>query len=328
MRAALTCLRDWRPDVVHAHDWLAAHAGIALADVHEVPLVATVHATEAGRNAGWLVTPLQRQVHSVEWWLARRADALITCSARDAGRGHRAVRPRARADRGGAQRDRAAGVGGRPAASRGRPRPVGPRRRPAARQLRAAGVREGRAGPARRAAPRRGSGGPGTRLVVVGTGTQRDELVARARDHGVADDVGFAGRLPDAELAAAVAAADAVVLPSRYEPFGIVALEAAAAGAPLVAARSGGLAEVVVRRRHRGVVPAGDVAALAGAVGRVLDDPPAAARRAARGRERLATDFAWAGIAERTVGVYAGARRRPPVPLGRPAIPEGDALAG
>ena len=74
--------------------------------------------------------------------------------------------------------------------------------------------------------------------------------------------------------------------------------------------------------------PAGDVAALAGAVGRVLDDPAAAARRAERGRERLATDFAWAGIAERTVGVYAGARRRPPVPLGRPTIPEGDALAG
>jgi voltage-gated potassium channel Kch len=79
IRAAVPLLRGWVPDVVHAHDWLAAHAGVALADAAGVPLVATVHATEAGRNAG-LSTTLQHQVHAVEQWLARRADALITCS--------------------------------------------------------------------------------------------------------------------------------------------------------------------------------------------------------------------------------------------------------
>ena len=46
-----------------------------------VPLVATIHATEAGRHSGWLSQPLNQQIHSVEWWLANRADALITCSA-------------------------------------------------------------------------------------------------------------------------------------------------------------------------------------------------------------------------------------------------------
>ncbi len=81
VRAALTTLRGWRPDVVHAHDWLVAHPAIALADVLGVPLVATMHATEAGRHDGWLSAPLNRQVHSVEWWLANRADAVITCSA-------------------------------------------------------------------------------------------------------------------------------------------------------------------------------------------------------------------------------------------------------
>src|SRR3954471_23769587 len=80
LRAALTRLRDWRPDVVHAHDWLVAHPAITLADALGVPLVATIHATEAGRFAGWLSVPLSRQVHSVEWWLANRADRLITCS--------------------------------------------------------------------------------------------------------------------------------------------------------------------------------------------------------------------------------------------------------
>ncbi|MBA3906499.1 MAG: glycosyltransferase family 4 protein, partial [Pseudonocardiales bacterium] len=81
LRAGLTRLRGWRPDVVHAHDWLVAHAAIGLADTLGVPLVATFHATEAGRYAGWLSAPISRQVHSIEWWLANRADAVITCSA-------------------------------------------------------------------------------------------------------------------------------------------------------------------------------------------------------------------------------------------------------
>ena len=80
VRAAPRWLDGWRPDVVHAHDWLVAHAAIGVAELLDVPLVATLHATEAGRHAGWLTSAVSRQVHSVEWWLAQRADALITCS--------------------------------------------------------------------------------------------------------------------------------------------------------------------------------------------------------------------------------------------------------
>ena len=80
IRAANDLLRGWQPDVVHAHDWLVAHPAIAIAEAARVPLVGTIHATEAGRHSGWLSHPLNQQVHSVEWWLANRADALITCS--------------------------------------------------------------------------------------------------------------------------------------------------------------------------------------------------------------------------------------------------------
>lgn len=80
IRAAQDLLRTWQPDVVHAHDWLVAHPAIAIAEAARVPLVGTIHATEAGRHSGWLSHPLNQQVHSVEWWLANRADALITCS--------------------------------------------------------------------------------------------------------------------------------------------------------------------------------------------------------------------------------------------------------
>src|SRR5690242_466998 len=73
--------RPWRPDVVHAHDWLVAHPAIALAEYYDVPIVSTIHATEAGRHSGWVSGAISRQVHAVESWLVRESDSLITCSA-------------------------------------------------------------------------------------------------------------------------------------------------------------------------------------------------------------------------------------------------------
>ncbi|WP_141119233.1 glycosyltransferase family 4 protein, partial [Mycobacterium avium] len=73
--------RPWRPDVVHAHDWLVAHPAIALAQFYDVPMVSTIHATEAGRHSGWVSGPISRQVHAIESWLVRESDSLITCSA-------------------------------------------------------------------------------------------------------------------------------------------------------------------------------------------------------------------------------------------------------
>ena len=66
---------------MHAHDWLVAHPAIALAEFFDVPLVSTIHATEAGRHSGWVSGAISRQVHAVESWLVRESDSLITCSA-------------------------------------------------------------------------------------------------------------------------------------------------------------------------------------------------------------------------------------------------------
>jgi glycogen(starch) synthase len=165
---------------------------------------------------------------------------------------------------------------------------------------------------------------PGTRLLVAGTGTQRRGLEERARACRVRRSVAFLGHVPDDDLAALLAAVDAVVLPSRYEPFGVVALEAAAAGAPLVASTAGGLAEVVVDGRTGVSFAPGDVAGLAAAVGRVLTDPAAAARRARAAHARLRTDFDWPSIAARTAQVYARVRTGGPRTLERPEIPTGN----
>ncbi len=161
--------------------------------------------------------------------------------------------------------------------------------------------------------------------LVAGTGTAAPMLVETARTHRVRRSVTFLGHLPDDELAATLAAADAVVLPSRYEPFGIVALEAAAAGAPLVASTAGGLARAGDRRRDGRVVPARRRGG-AGRGGR------AGARRPAGGG---AAGARGAGAAGDRLRLVAHRRRRPrrctrrrrggrPAELGRPKIPTGN----
>lgn len=327
LRAAHHLVRGWRPDVVHAHDWLVTHPAVALADLVRVPLVATMHATEAGRHSGWLSQPLNQQVHSVEWWLANRADALITCSE--------------------AMRTEAAylfdlepeaiwmihnGIERHAWHSRLTEAEVA-----AARQRHAVddaplllffGRLEWEKGVQDLicALPRIRRTHPGTRLVVAGQGRHEAGLVESARKHRVRRAVDFVGHLSDRELRAVLAAADAVVLPSRYEPFGIVALEAAAAGAPLVASTAGGLGEVVVNGRTGISFPPGDVTGLADAARAVLDDPTAARIRAGAARSRLETDFDWARIAAATAKVYAAARAGEHEPLGRPKIATGNAF--
>jgi glycogen(starch) synthase len=115
-----------------------------------------------------------------------------------------------------------------------------------------------------------------------------------------------------------------VVLPSRYEPFGIVALEAAAAGTPLVASTAGGLGEVVVDGETGLSFTPGDVAAMATAASAVLSDPAAAARRARAARKRLGSAFDWGRIAADTARVYAAAAPGGAVELSRPKIPTGN----
>ncbi len=73
-------LGDWRPDVVHAHDWLGAWAGDDLRALWDVPFVATVHATEKGRQGGTIPPGQPSGIHAAEWWLTFQASASISCS--------------------------------------------------------------------------------------------------------------------------------------------------------------------------------------------------------------------------------------------------------
>ena len=253
-----------------------------------VPLVATVHATEAGRHQGWLPGPVNRTIHSVERWLTVEARRVITCSAYMRWEVTRLFDPpAAKVDvvPNGVDAARWRVGPDRVAAARRRWAADGPLVAYCGRLVHEKGVQDLLA-----AVPRLRRRHPGLRVVVAGTGPAETELRQQARSLRLGRSVVFAGFVPDADMAALVAAADCAVVPSRYEPFGMVALEAAAAGTPVVAADVGGLAEIVADGRVGVRFPAGDPVALADAVGRLLGrpraGPPAGPGRAGRDRRR------------------------------------------
>ncbi len=299
VRAALPVVRRWPPDIIHAHDWLVTQCATTLAQVTGRPIVATVHATEAGRHQGWLPAPLNRAVHSVERWLVHQAARVIACSSfmRD-----EVVRlfevPPELVDV--VPNGLDAHVWQAPArdrlAARTRYAGGGPLLVLAGRLVHEKGVHTALA-----AMPRLRREFPGARLVVAGTGPA--EAALRTQGRRLGDAVHWAGFVPDRDLATLFGAADAVLVPSLYEPFGLVALEAAAAGTPLAVADTGGLRDLTFASAR---FAPDDPAALASAVAGLLRDLATARRAAARAQRIVRRDYTWAAVAKRTAELYAG----------------------
>src|SRR5260370_19111611 len=163
---------------------------------------------------------------------------------------------------------------------------------------------------------------PGTTLTIAGIGTQQQWLVEQTRKYKVLKATTFVGHLDHEELVRLLHTADAAVLPSHYEPFGIVALEAAATGIPLVTSNVGGLGEAVINGQTGMSYAPSDGGGLAAAVRALLDDPHAAHRRAIAARERLTSDFDWHTVASETAQVYLAAKRGEREPHRRRVIVE------
>jgi glycosyltransferase involved in cell wall biosynthesis len=140
------------------------------------------------------------------------------------------------------------------------------------------------------------------RLLLAGDGPDRARCARLAASLGLTDAVVFAGHRHDVE--AVLAAVDVVVVPSVCEDaFPLVALQALAAGRPVVASRSGGLVEVVLHEETGLVVPKGDALALAAAVDLLLSAPELAGRLAANG-QKLAGRFTLEPHLRRLMAIY------------------------
>src|SRR5436190_24215063 len=116
--------------------------------------------------------------------------------------------------------------------------------------------------------------------------------------------VQFPGFVPDDELRHLLHTCSAAVIPSLYEPFGIVALEALAAGAPLVAAAAGCLIEVLDGTGAGLLFPPGDVDGLARTLERMLSEPDLVAASHAAGLRLVHDVFSWDAVAAATVPQY------------------------
>jgi glycosyltransferase involved in cell wall biosynthesis len=157
------------------------------------------------------------------------------------------------------------------------------------------------------------------RVLCAGDGSARRALAARSEALGLGTRVGFLGEIAD--VVPLLAAADLVVMPSLQEGLGVAALEAMAAGKPVVASRAGGLAEVVEHQITGLLVEPGDADGLAQAIRRVASDRGFAATLGRAGRAKVEARYGMRAMAEGTLAVYRDvlrARRssdRPAAPM-------------
>ncbi len=284
--------------LIHAHDWLVAESALWLSAQFGLPVISTIHATEHGRNHG-IHSELQAQIYQIERRLAERSHEVIVCSA--------SMRQELQELYGVAAQklhvlnnavDRKAlaeGVDGRSRRASEREKVV---------------FYVGRLVPEKgvqvllASAPSWMNRYPQARIIIAGIGPMLATLQDQARELGIEGRVEFAGFVTDQERNRLLRDADVAVFPSLYEPFGIVALEAMAAGAPTVVSRTGGLAEIVEHGEDGWLVEPGDSNSLSETILQLFADPITCQQVAERGQQKVIERYSWPAIAEGTIAVY------------------------
>lgn len=228
-------------DLLHAHDWLVAFAARTLKEIHKLPLISTIHSTEHGRNNG-IYTDMQKYIASVEDFLLKESNKVICCS--------NYMKEQIASLFNYSLEDINVIPNGVPAGSLKNENILSFRRNYASdeekliffigRHTYEKGIHL-----LIEAIPRIIPTNSHVKFIIAGVGPMTEELKYKAYALGVADKIVFTGYLNDFDKNSFYQAADAVVIPSLYEPFGIVALEAMVEGCPVIAARTGGLEEII-----------------------------------------------------------------------------------
>lgn len=288
-------------DVVHGHDWLVAVAGDHLANRFRCPFAVTIHATEYGRHQGWVDKHPQSHIHGIERWMANRADRVITCSSY--------MREHV-SDIYGIDEDSVTVI----------PNGIDPSELVPVDDLDA--LRARFAEPheklvllvgrlvyekgfqlALEALPTLIERVGNVRFVVAGSGTHEEELKAQAAELGLMKYGRFLGWIGDDVLHSLYRIADLTVVPSIYEPFGLVALEAMASGCPCLVADTGGLREVVPNEQVGLRFVSRDPRSLAEMAERILTDDALRDRLVVQASEHVLS-FDWYDVARQVAGVY------------------------
>ena len=292
------------PVIIHAHDWLAQFAATRLKHAHKLPMVATIHATEFGRNNG-INGSTQSYINSVEWELQFEAWRVIVCTdfmRRECEHALRTPWEKMDVIFNGVEADKFQ-LPNFTAEERAafRAKYAAPNEKIiffVGRMVREKGVQV-----LIEALPYIRFAYHDAKLLIVGGG-QKQHLINQAAWLGMESHIYFAGFVPDEDLLKIYQIIDVACFPSLYEPFGIVALEAMAAHVPVVVSDAGGLPEVVENRVTGLTTFAGNAGSLTDAILEVLRHEDFAKQMASRAFERVQTTFNWSLIAGQTIAVY------------------------
>jgi len=288
-------------DIIHVHDWLTASTGISFKHFVKKPLIFTAHSTEHGRSG--IHNPDSWTIDGIEWWATYEASKVIVTSGSmkrelcdhfrlpwekveiipngiDLTSYHTSVDRWSVRSRYGIQpNEKLVLCVGRLVPQKGVEYLV-------------------------QAVPAISRRYPESKFIIVGDGWFRGQLEGLARSTDQGWRIRFVGFIPDREVVNLMMSADVLVIPSVYEPFGIVALEGMAAGVPVVASQIGGLAEVIQHDRTGILVYSRNPDSIAWGVDRVLSDPGHSSWLAQNARETVQKTYSWEAIAMRTVKVY------------------------
>ena len=288
-------------DVIHAHDWLVGNAAKTLKNAFDIPVVATIHATEAGRNSG-IHDDTQRYINDTEWMLTYEASEVIVNSNFMKGDLQRLFGlpfEKINVVPNGINLTNFTGV----------ERDYEFRRQYAAdnekiilfmgRLVYEKGVQH-----LISAMPKILQNYHDAKLIVAGKGGMMDELRNQVNSMGIGNKVYFTGYLSSKQVVKMYKCADISVFPSTYEPFGIVALEAMLAGVPTVVSDVGGLNEIVTHKEDGMKCYAGNPNSIADSILELLFNPALCNEITKKAKLKVKNEFNWAKIAQDTHFIY------------------------
>ena len=288
-------------DVIHAHDWLVAYAAKTLKNSYNIPIVSTIHATEAGRNSG-IHDEQQRYKNDTEWMLTYESSEVIVNSNYMKGELQRLF---------GLPYEKINVIpnGVNLNLFNGIERDYNFRRKYAmdnekiilfmGRLVYEKGIQH-----LISAMPKILEGYHDSKLVICGKGGMEEELRNQVKAMGIENKVCFAGYMRGKEVQKMYKAADIAVFPSTYEPFGIVALEAMLSGNPVVVSDIGGLNEIVDHEVNGMKTYCGNPNSIADSILKLLYDHKLCAEITRRAKNKVRNEYTWSKIAQDTHFTY------------------------
>ncbi|CAN7322919.1 glycosyltransferase [Rossellomorea sp. LjRoot5] len=288
-------IRDERITHIHAHDWIVSTSAMKLKDYYSLPLITTIHATEHGRNQG-IYTDLQHKIHGEEQLLIGASDHLIVCSEhmKDEIKSLFTIEAPIAVIPNGVEMEKLDQLSPYTFS-----KPSTPYFFSIGRMVHEKGFDT-----IIRAASRLKEKGYNISFVIAGKGPMLEQYRKTVIEEQLSDYVSFVGYISDRERNDHLKNCLAVIFPSLYEPFGIVALEAMAFRKGVVASNTGGLKSIVKHEQTGLLFEPNQEHSLYTQLISLIEDPQKSEQLGELGFKMAQSMFSWDRIADQTIHVY------------------------